>query len=86
MLWTWEASAPGRAAAGVCDDMERAQRAAAEWMCAHDADAGVLEEVRLVLGAGSLLTRHERTGRVLRARRYRDGRVRWRAASTTTAA
>jgi hypothetical protein len=79
MLWIWEASAPGAAAAGVCDDKGRAQRTAAEWMRANGADAGLLEQVRLAIGAGSLMPRHERTGTVLRARRYRDGRVRWRA-------
>ena len=46
-------------------------------MRANGADAGLLEEVRLAIGASSLLPHHERTGTVLRARMYRDGRVRW---------
>lgn len=79
-LWSWSAVAPGVAASGVSGDMSRAQRAAAGWMRANGADAGLLEEVRLAIGAGSLLPHHERTGTVLRARRYRDGRIRWRAA------
>ena len=82
VLWAWEASAPGVAASGVCDDMGRARRAAAEWMRDHGADAGLVEQVRLAIGASSLLPHHERTGIALRARRYRDGRVRWRPART----
>jgi hypothetical protein len=64
IMWAWESSAPGAAASGVCADADSAQRAASAWMRANGADAGLLEEVLLVLGAGSLLTRHERTGRV----------------------
>jgi hypothetical protein len=85
-MWAWEATAPGSAAAGVSDDIGRARRAATEWMRSHGADAALLEEVRLAIAAGSLLPHHERTGVALRARRYRDGRVRWRLASTTKAA
>lgn len=80
LLWAWESSTPGAAAAGVCDDFGRAQRAAAEWMEAHGAAAGLLEQVRLAIGAGSLLPHHEPTGRALRASRGRDGRVRWESA------
>jgi hypothetical protein len=76
-VWAWSASAPGAAASGVSDDIGRAQRAASGWMREHGADAGLLEEVRLAIGAGSLAPRHERTGAVLRGRRYRNGRVRW---------
>lgn len=85
-LWTWEASAPGAAAAGVCDDMGQARRAASGWMQAHGADAGMLEEVQLVIGARGLLQRHERTGVTLRARRDRGGRVRWRPEPAARAA
>ena len=85
-LWAWEASAPGAAASGVSDDMSRAQRAASWWMRAHGADAGLLEEVRLAIGAGSLLPDHERTGVTLRARRYANGRVRWLPCSTSRTA
>lgn len=77
-LWAWESSAPGAAAAGVCDDMGQARRTASSWMRAHGADAGMLEEVQLTISARSLLPRHERTGVALRARRDRNGRVRWR--------
>jgi hypothetical protein len=80
LLWAWQATAPGAAASGVCGDAGRARRAAAEWMRANGADAGLVEEVRLAIGAGSLLPHHERTGTVLRARRRRDGRVRWESA------
>ena len=86
MLWAWEASASGAAAAGVCDDIGQARRAASQWMRANGADAGLVEEVRLAIGAGSLLPHHERTGVALRARRYRDGRVRWRPAPAARAA
>jgi hypothetical protein len=86
IMWAWESSAPGAAASGVCADAGSAQRAASAWMRANGADAGLLEEVLLVLGAGGLLTRHERTGRVLRARRYRDGWIRWRRAAANRAA
>ena len=86
VLWAWEASAPGVAASGVCGDICQARHAASAWMRAHDADAGLLEEVRLAIGAGSLLPHHERTGVALRARRYRDGRVRWRPATPTRTA
>jgi hypothetical protein len=77
LLWAWSASGPAAAAAGVCDDVGRARRVASAWMRANGADAGLLEEVRLAIGASSLLPHHERTGTVLRARMYRDGRVRW---------
>jgi hypothetical protein len=77
ILWAWEASASGAAASGVSDDIGRAQRAASQWMRANGADAALLEEVRLAIGTGSLLPHHERTGTVLRAYRYRNGRVRW---------
>ena len=80
-LWAWSASAPAAAASGVSCDMGRAQRAAAQWMRANGADAGLVEEVQLAIGAASLLPHHERTGTALRARRYRDGRVRWRSAT-----
>ena len=85
-LWAWEASAPGVAAAGICGDFGQARRAASRWMKAHRADAGLLEEVRLAIGTRSLLTRHERTGVALRARRCRDGRVRWRLSSSAARA
>ena len=68
-LWAWEASAPGAAAVGVCDDMGQARRAASRWMRANSADTGLLEEVRLAISAQSLLPHHERTGVALRARR-----------------
>ena len=77
LLWAWSSSAPAAAASGVCGDMGRAVRETARWMRANGASAGLVEEVRLAIGAGSLAPRHERTGTVLRARRYRDGRVRW---------
>lgn len=80
ILWAWEASAPGAAASGICDDADRAQQAASQWMRAHGADSGLLEQVRLAIGAASLLPHHERTGIALRARRYRDGRIRWQPA------
>ena len=80
-MWAWAASAPGAAAAGVCGDIGQAQRAASRWMRAYGADAGLLEEVRLAISAENLLPRHKRTGTALRARRYRDGRIRWRPAA-----
>jgi hypothetical protein len=55
-------------------------------MRANGAEAGLLEEVQLAIGAASLLPHHERTGTVLRARRYRDGRIRWRVATAKRAA
>lgn len=81
LLWAWEATAPGAAASGISDDIGRAQRAASRWMRANGAYAGLVEEVRLAIGAGSLLTHLERTGTALQARRYPDGRVRWRPAA-----
>lgn len=77
VLWSWTATVPGSAGGGVCGEAARAQRAAARWMRAHGAGSGVVEEVRLAVGTGNLLTRHERTGTVLRARLGRGGRVRW---------
>jgi hypothetical protein len=85
-MWAWEATAPGTAAAGVCDDMGRAQRTATEWMRANGADDGLLEQVRLAISAGSLLSHHEPTGVALHARRSSSGRIRWRLASTARAA
>jgi hypothetical protein len=86
MLWVWEASAPGAAASGVCGDVGQAQCAAAGWMRANGADAALLEQVRLAISAGSLMPHHERTGTVLRARRYSNGRIRWRLAAANRAA
>jgi hypothetical protein len=77
VMWTWDASAPGVAGAGVCDDEDRARRAAAEWMRANGADSGSAAEVRLAAGGRTLVPHHEPTGVALRARRGRDGRVRW---------
>jgi len=81
MLWIWEASAPRTAASGVCGDVGQAQRAAAERMRANGADTALLEQVRLAISAGSLMPNHERTGTILQARRYSDGRIRWRLAT-----
>ena len=83
-MWTWDASAPGAGGSGVCDDEDQARRAASAWMRAHGAAAGVAREVRLAVGARTLLPHHEPTGVALRARRGRDGWVRW--ASTREAA
>jgi hypothetical protein len=77
LMWSWTATAPGSEGGGVCHEMTGAKRAASQWMRAHGADSGIVEAVRLAVGTGNLLTRHERTGVVLRARRGRDGRVRW---------
>ena len=82
LLWTWEASAHGAAAAGVCEDMAQARRAASRWMRAHRANAGKIEEVRLAVAAGSLLPLHVRTGVALRARTDQKGRVRWQPERT----
>jgi hypothetical protein len=82
VMWAWEASASGIAAVGVCDDIGRARRAASRWMHAFGADAALLEEVRLTIGAQTLLLQHERTGVALQARRYQDGRIRWRPAGS----
>lgn len=76
-LWTWDSSVPGAEGAGVCDDEDRAKRAAAAWMTAHGADSGVVELVRLAAGGRTMVPHHEPTGVTLRARRGRDGRVRW---------
>jgi hypothetical protein len=86
MLWVWGASVPGTAASGVCSDVGQAQCAAAEWMRANGADAALLEQVQLAISAGSLMPHHERTGTVLRARRYSSGRIRWRLATPNRAA
>jgi hypothetical protein len=81
VMWTWDASGPGAAASGVCGEAGDAQRAASEWMRANGADSGLVEQVRLALGAGgNLATRHEPTGVTLRASRGQDGQVRWEAA------
>jgi hypothetical protein len=77
VMWTWDASAPGVAGSGVCDDRGEARRAAAAWIRAHGAAAGVAREVRLAVGARTLLPHHEPTGVALRARLGRDGQVRW---------
>jgi hypothetical protein len=76
-LWTWESSAPAAAGSGVCGDEEQARRTAAAWMRANGAESGTVEQVRLAVGTGNLLTRHEPTGVTLRARMGPDGRVRW---------
>jgi Xaa-Pro aminopeptidase len=80
VMWTWDASAPGVAGAGVCDDEDQARRATTSWMLAHGAADGVARQVRLSVGARTLLPHHEPTGVAFRARRGRDGRVRWASA------
>lgn len=60
----------------MCDDVAQAQRTASAWMRANGADTGLITQVRLAVGT-ALLARHEPTGTVLRARRGRDGWVRW---------
>ena len=75
LLGTWDASAPGRSAGGVCAGTDAALAAAGAWMRAHGGDCGLVEEVRLAMGTASLQTRHERTGRAWRAKRRRDGRI-----------
>ncbi len=77
LLWTWEVPAQRAGASGVCGEVGQAKRAAAAWMLAYGVDAGRVEQVRLSLGAGSLVTRHEPTGLVLRARLDEDGQVIW---------
>lgn len=84
VMWTWDSSAPAAAGSGVCGEVGQAQRAASAWMRANGADSGTVEQVRLAVGAGNLLTRHEPTGVILRARRYRNGRVRWAAPRSGT--
>jgi hypothetical protein len=82
-MWTWESSAPTMAGSGVSGDEEQAKRDVSAWMTAHGADSGLVEQVRLAVGAGNLVTRHEPTGVTLRASRGHDGRVRWEAARRT---
>jgi hypothetical protein len=77
VMWTWDASAPGAAGSGVCSNEERARRAASEWMRDHGAAAGVATQVRLAVGARTLMQIHQPTGVALRARRGRGGSVRW---------
>ena len=77
LLWTWKVSGHGTEASGVCGERDRAKHEVSEWMLAHSIDAGRVEQVRLAFGSGNMLTRHEPTGIALRARRGRDGRVRW---------
>ena len=54
LLWSWSAVAPAAAVSGVCGDIGRAQRAASDWMRAHGADTGLLEEVQLAIGPSSV--------------------------------
>lgn len=77
LLWSWKASVPGTEGSGVCREVAGAKRAVSQWMRAHEADSGIVEEVRLAVSARSLLPQHAPTGVVLRARRGRNGRVRW---------
>lgn len=62
VLWTWDASAPGAGGSGVSADPNSAREAARAWMRANQADAGLVEEVQMAVGSGTLLTRYERTG------------------------
>lgn len=80
VLWTWDSSAPGVEGGGVCGEEDQAKRAAVAWMLAHGAESGLVELVRLAVGARSLQPRHEPAGVTLEARRGRDGRVRWATA------
>jgi hypothetical protein len=77
LLWTWESSVLDVGGSGVCGDKGQAKRAASAWMRAHGADSGTVRLVRLAFGAGSLTASHEPAGVTLRARKGRDGRVRW---------
>ncbi len=77
-MWTWDAFAPGRSGGGASDDEQRARQAAEAWMRANQAETASLDQVRLALGSGSLLTHYERTGIRLAAERHRNGRITWR--------
>jgi hypothetical protein len=77
LLWSWDASAGSASGCGVSDDPDRARRAAAEWMRAHDAATAVLERVRLGAWAGGFGTVYEHTGDRLQGTMRRGGRVTW---------
>jgi hypothetical protein len=78
IMWSWDASAPGRGGGGACRDEQAARRAAEAWMRANNrAETASVEQVRLSLGSGNLLTHYERTGTRLAARRHRNGRITW---------
>jgi hypothetical protein len=53
----------------------QAETACGRWMREHQAAAGTVQMVCLVLGTGSLAARYEPAGPVLRAALQRDGRV-----------
>ena len=80
VLWTWDASTPKAGGSGVSADPNSAREAARAWMRAHQADAGLVEEVQIAVGSGTLLTCYERTGTAWRAKRHSDGRVAFYAA------
>ena len=77
IMWSWDASVPGRSGGGACHDEQQARRAAEAWMRANRAGTASLDQVRLALGSGNLLTHYERTGIRLAARRHRNGRITW---------
>lgn len=76
-MWTWDASAPGRSAAGACHDEHRALRAAEAWMREHRAGAARVAPVRL----DALDLAYVPAGRPLEGVRHRDNRITWQPAA-----
>lgn len=72
--WLWDAGS----ACGVTGEEQSARKAAAECLRADRADTARVERALLVPGAGTLATVHARTGVGWSARRYRNGRIRWK--------
>lgn len=73
MMWTWDSSAPGRSAAGVCHDEQRAVRAAETWMREHRASGALVAPVRL----DAVDLAYVPAGRVIMAAALDGGRIIW---------
>jgi hypothetical protein len=77
VLYSWDASVPGREAGGVTASEDRARTAAEEWMRCHRADTAQIAQVQLVLGDGGLLTTYSTTGSTWTAQRRGNQPITW---------
>jgi hypothetical protein len=77
-MWLWDCAVPGRSAAGVCHDEQRALRAAETWMREHEAATALVAAVRL----DAVELAYVPAGPVLEAARHGGNRIAWRAAGS----
>lgn len=78
IAYTWEAAGPARRRMGVTDDRLTAQRTAAACLRNGNATTARVDEARVDLGIVTLTSGYVPTGKAWRARKSKDGRIRWK--------